>query len=87
MVDRFNAQREFIKTASKEEIVKPPAESIRNTWLSVLGITSDMLAISEEELESCYQYLRAVELIIACKEAAGRVSPKVWQKIEEKLLA
>ena len=86
MVDRFNSQREFIKTASKGEIVEPPAEPIRDTWLSVLGITNDMLAISDEELESCYRYLRAVELIIACKEAAGRVSPKVWQKIEEKLL-
>ena len=86
MVDRFNSQREFIKTASKGEIVEPPAEPIRDTWLSVLGITNDMLAISDEELESCYRYLRAVELIIACKEAAGRVSPKVWQKIEAKLL-
>ena len=86
MVDRFNSQREFIKTASKAEIVEPPAESIHDTWLSVLGITNDMLAISDEELENCYRYLRAVELIIACKEAAGRVSPKAWQKIEEKLL-
>ena len=84
MVDRFNSQREFIKTAGK---VEPPAESIHDTWLSVLGITNDLLAISGEELEGCYQYLRAVELIIASKEAAGQVSPKVWQKIEEKLLA
>ena len=87
MVDRFDSQREFIKTASKGEIVEPPAESIHDTWLSVLGITDDLLAISDEELESCYRYLRAVELILTCKDAAGRVSPKVWQTIEEKLLA
>ena len=87
MVDRFNLQREFIKAAGKGETIEPPIEPIHDTWLSVLGITNDMLAISDEELESCHWYLRAVELIIACKEAAGRVSPEVWQKIEDKLLA
>jgi hypothetical protein len=87
MVQRFNEEREFIKATGEGKSVKPPAESIHDTWLSVLQITNDMIAISEEELENCQRYLRAVELIVACKEAAGRVSPKVWQKIEEKLLA
>ena len=87
MVQRFNEEREFIKAAGEGKSVEPPAESIHDTWLAVLGITDDMLAISDEELERCYRYLRVVELIITCKEAAGRVSPKVWQKIEEKLLA
>ncbi|MDE0324274.1 MAG: NACHT domain-containing protein [Candidatus Poribacteria bacterium] len=87
MVQRLNVQREFIKAAARGESVEPPAESIHDTWLSILDITDDMLAISDEELESCYCYLRAVKLIIACKETAGRVSPKVWQTIEEKLLA
>ena len=85
MVDRFNSQREFIKEASGGESVKPPAESIHNTWLSVFGITNDMLAISHEELEDCLQYLRAVELLLACKGATERVSPKVWQEIAERL--
>lgn len=87
MVDRFNSQREFIKAAGKGETVEPPTASIHKTWLAVLGITNNMIAISNEELENCHWYLRSVELIIACKEAAGRVSPKVWQEIEEKLLA
>ena len=39
MVRRFNAQRGFIKVAEKGESVEPPAESIHDTWLSVLGIT------------------------------------------------
>ncbi len=86
MVQRFNEEREFIKAAGEGKSVKPPAESIHDTWLAVLGITDDMLAISEEELESCQRYLRAVYLTVACKEAAGRVSPKAWQKIEAKLL-
>lgn len=86
MVQRFNEEREFIKAAGEGKSVKPPAKSIHDTWLSVLGITDDLLAISDEGLENCYRYLRAVELILACKEEAGRVSPEVWQEIEEKLL-
>ena len=86
IIQRFNEEREFIKAVGKGESVEPPTESIHDTWLAVLGITDDMLAISDEELKICFRYLRAVELIIACKEAAGRVSPKAWQKIEAKLL-
>ena len=77
MVQRFNEERELIKATGEGKSVKPPAESIHNTWLSVLGITDDLLAISDEGLENCYRYLRAVELIIECKEAAGSVSPEV----------
>ena len=87
MVQRFNEEREFIKTASEKKFVKPPAESIHDTWLSVLGVTNNLLSMSDEELENCFQYLQAMELILACKETAGRVSPKVWQKIEKGLLS
>ena len=86
MVRRFDAQREFIKAASKRKSVKTPEESIHDTWLSVLGITNDMLAISGEELEKYLQYFRVMDLIFACKEAAGRVSPDVWQTIEDRFL-
>ena len=84
MVRRFNEQWEFIKAAEARKDVEPPAKSIHDTWLSVLGITDEMLAISPEELENYIQYLRAVKLILDCKEAAGRVSPDVWQRIEDR---
>ena len=86
MVQRFNEQREFIKAAAEGKSVDPPAQSIHDTWLSVLDITDEMLAIPREALESYVTYLEAVELIIACKEAAGRVSPDTWQKIEDRFL-
>ena len=85
MISRFNKQREFIKAAATTN-VKPPAKSIHDTWLSVLNITDEMLAISPKELENYIQYLRAVKLIFDCKAAAGRVSPDVWQRIEDRLL-
>ena len=45
-----------------------------------------MLAIPREELEAYVKYIKAVELIVSCKKAAGRVSPEVWQKIEDRFL-
>lgn len=87
MVQRINEEREFIKAAGVRKSIKPPVESILDTWLSVMQITNDMISISKEELDNCYLYLRAVDLIIECKETAGRVSPKVWEKIEKGLLS
>lgn len=86
MVHRFDAQRKFIKALQEDNVVKPPEKSIHNTWLSVLQITDDMLAISRSEVESCLQYLWLVELIVTCKESAKHVSPEVWQTIENRLL-
>ena len=86
IVRRFKRQQEFIIAAREGKYVKSPKESIHDTWLSVLQITDDMLAISHEELENYQRYLRVVELIVACKEAAGRVSPSVWDRIEKRFL-
>ena len=86
IVQRLNEQREFIKVAAAGKSVDPPAESIHDTWLSVLGITDDMIAIPREALEVYVMYLDAVELIVACKEAAGRVSFETWQQIEDRFL-
>ena len=86
IVRRFNAQRKFIKAARDRKLANPPEESIHDTWLSVLKITDDMLAISREEMMNYVQYLRAVDLIVDCKEAAGRVSPAVWEGIESRFL-
>ena len=86
MIRRFNQQRKFINAAREGQFVEPPERSIHDTWLSVLRINHNMLAISHEEMESYIQYLRAVELIVACKEAAGRVTPKIWKQIEDRLL-
>ena len=84
MVRRLNSQREFIKVIRKSESVKPPHESIHDTWLSVLDITDEMLAISREEFENYIQYFRALVPIIDCKEAAGHISPDVWKGIEDR---
>ena len=87
MVRRFNEQRKFINAAKEGKPVRPLEESIHATWLSVLHITDDMLSISRQEIENYIRYLRDVQLIIECKEAAGRVTPHVWRDIEDRLMA
>ena len=86
MVQRFNEQWEFIKTVRGGESAEPPEESIHDTWLSVLGITNDMLAISPQEMQNYVQYLRAMKLIFECKKVARHVTPDIWQEIEDRLL-
>ena len=86
MARRFEAQREFIKAVREGKSADAPEESIHDTWLAVLHITDDILAISRGEMESYLQYLRAVDLIFVCKGAAGRVTPQVWEQIEDQLL-
>ena len=86
LIRRFDEQQQFVKAASKGETVILPKESIHDTWISVLKITDDLLAIPYKEIENYVQYVHTIQLILACKDAAGRVSPKVWQKIEDQLL-
>ena len=85
IIRRFNQERKFINAARKGQSIKPPEKSIYDTWLSVLCINDNMLAISREEAENYIQYLRSVDLIVACKEAAGRVTPEIWQQIKDRL--
>ena len=87
VIQRFKAQRKFIKAVKKGKPINPLEDTIYDIWLSVLHITDDMLGISREEVQSIVQYFRALQLILDCKSAAGRVSPEVWQKIEDRLLA
>ena len=86
VVQRFSEHQKFISAAKKGESIQSPEEYIHDIWISVLRITDDMLAMSIHEIENYIRYLRAVHLIVKCKEAAGRVSSDVWQEIEDQLL-
>ena len=83
---RINEQRKFIKAVREGKSVNPPGKSIHDTWVSVLGITDDMLAISPQEIQSYIRYLRAMRLIFECKKVARHVTPDIWQEIEDRLL-
>ena len=86
IVQRFSEQRAFVNAVRKGEPIEAPKESMHDTWLSVLGITDDMLAISHKEIENYVRYLRAMKLTFQCREAAECVSPKAWKKVSSRLL-
>ncbi len=86
MIQVLNEHREFINAARKGESNKPLEESIHDAWISVLGITDDLLAITSQEMTNYDQYLYTVELIAACKEVTSHVTPEIWKQIENQLL-
>lgn len=59
---------------------------VSQTWLNALNLNPELVSLSTEELQSLENYLYANLLIVKCKQAAVRVSPKTWEKIEGEML-
>ncbi|MGV0026276.1 NACHT domain-containing protein [Phormidesmis priestleyi] len=68
------------------EIRRAFVDRILQTWHIALNIHPQSLTLVEEEVESLNNYFYTNELIIRCKEAAARVSPKTWEAIESRML-
>jgi hypothetical protein len=49
-------------------------------------LNPELVNLSEEEAEAWENYFYANYLMMQCKEAAVRVSPKTWAEIEERML-
>jgi hypothetical protein len=69
-----------------EELRRAFAEQILQTLLQAFRLNPELVNLSEEEAKAWNNYLYANYLIVQCKEAAVRVSPKVWAEIEERML-
>jgi hypothetical protein len=74
---------------AKAPDIRQPAEmhqafqnQISQTWLTTLKLEPAIVNLSEAELQNLERYLYAQGLIVQCKQAAVRVSPKTWQAIE-----
>ncbi|MFB2878720.1 NACHT domain-containing protein [Floridanema aerugineum] len=61
-------------------------ERILETWLNALNLRPELINLSEEEAVTLKNYFYANNLILQCKQAAVRVSPKTWEGIEERML-
>ncbi|HEY9295082.1 MAG TPA: hypothetical protein VIQ31_01680, partial [Phormidium sp.] len=59
---------------------------IVETWLNALNLSPELINLSEEEATALKNYFYANYLILQCKQAAVRVSPKTWEGIEERML-
>jgi predicted NACHT family NTPase len=90
----FNAlmsRLEMLKAKAPD--IRQPAQAhqdfqnqIAQTWLQALQLEPAIVNLSEAELQNLEQYLYAHCLMVRCKQAAVRVSPKTWQTIEQTML-
>ena len=57
-----------------------------HAWFSALKLDPTWISLSTEELRKLDRYLYANWLLVRCKQAAVRVSPRTWAGIEARLL-
>jgi predicted NACHT family NTPase len=69
-----------------KEVRRAFAKQILQILLQAFRLNSELVNLSEEEAEAWKNYFYANYLMMRCKEAAVRVSPKVWAEIEERML-
>ena len=62
------------------------AKDLRGTLLNAFNLTLEMINLSNGEIKALENYLYTNHLIIQCKQAAVRVSPKTWEAIEARML-
>jgi hypothetical protein len=62
------------------------AKQILQTLLKGFRLSPEVVNLSEEEAQARKNYFYANYLMMQCKEAAVRVSPKTWAEIEERML-
>ncbi len=59
---------------------------VSNIWFNSLNLNSDLVNLSNEELEALDNFIYINSLIVRCKQAAVRVSTKNWSEIENRIL-
>jgi hypothetical protein len=69
-----------------EEVHRAFEKQFVQTLLQAFRLSLELLSLSEEEAKAWKNYFYANSLIVQCKEAAVRVSPKTWEVIEERML-
>jgi hypothetical protein len=69
-----------------KEVPRAFAKQILQTLLKAFRLNPELVNLSEEEAEAWKNYFYANYLMMQCKEAAVRVSPKTWEAIEERML-
>ncbi|MBW4465350.1 MAG: NACHT domain-containing protein [Pegethrix bostrychoides GSE-TBD4-15B] len=74
-------------SSQPDQIQQAFATRIYQTWLDALRLQRDWIELSFEETEALTNYLYACELMVECKEAAVRLSEKVWKGIEKQIIA
>ena len=69
-----------------KEVRRAFTKEFVQTLLKAFRLSPEMVDLSEEEAQAWANYFYGNYLIVQCKEAAVRVSPKTWAEIEERML-
>lgn len=56
------------------------------TWYNAFNLNPEWVTLSGAEIKALENYFYACELMVRCKEAAVRVSPKIWEEIESRMV-
>jgi hypothetical protein len=62
------------------------ADELTQAICHALEFPAEVANLSEESAKAIEKYLYGCGLLVQCKDAAVRVSPEVWQGIEDRLL-
>ncbi|VEP18233.1 hypothetical protein H1P_710007 [Hyella patelloides LEGE 07179] len=62
------------------------SKKINELWMNTFNLTSEMMEISESEMETITDYTYTNLLMLQCKQAVVRVTPEVWKGIESRML-
>lgn len=85
------AQMEELKAKAldeqtSQEVLGAFVERLQQILLNAFNLSPDIINLSESESKALQNYLYANNLLIQCKQASVRVSPKTWEKIEARML-
>ncbi len=83
-LDSFASQTSKVSKGMEERLKF--SNQILNAWLKAFHLNSEIIELSESELQTLCNYLFANVLMIECKEVAVRVSSEVWAGIESRML-
>jgi hypothetical protein len=87
LIARLEALKAKVPDDKQPKQVRPAfAKQILQTLCKAFRLSPELVNLSEEEAEAWKNYFYANLLIVQCKEAAVRVSPKTWAEIEERML-
>jgi hypothetical protein len=86
LVARLEALKAKVPDDNQPKEVRRALKQILQTLLQAFRLSPELVNLSEEEAEAWKNYFYANYLMMQCKAAAVRVSPKTWEAIEERML-
>jgi hypothetical protein len=87
LIDQFETLKSKApNNRQSSEVRRTFSAQIILTWCNALKLKTEWLNLSEAESNALINYFYANELMVQCKEAAVRVSPQLWDKIESRML-